>query len=64
MKTYTKKELNEILDKHQKWLNNQIGGENANLSYADLRSADLRSANLSYADLSSADLRSADLRSA
>jgi hypothetical protein len=44
-------------------------GENADLSYVNLRSADLSSANLSYANLrfanlSSANLRSADLRSA
>jgi len=71
--------LNEILAKHDLWLNNQEGGERANLRsanlsyanlryadlrYADLRSADLRYANLSSADLSSANLSSADLRSA
>jgi hypothetical protein len=48
-------------------LQDQDGGERAdlsyaNLSYADLSSADLRYANLSYADLSAADLRYANLR--
>ena len=67
MKTYSKQELDKILDNHKLWL--QTNGEkgeradlsSADLSYADLRSADLSSANLSSADLSYADLRSADL---
>ena len=57
MRTFTKEQLAELLAKHKAWLNNEDGGERA-----DLRSADLRSADLSYADLRSADLRSADLR--
>ena len=57
MRTFTKERLAELLAKHKAWLNNEDGGERA-----DLRSADLRSADLSYADLRSADLRSADLR--
>ena len=59
MKTFTKEELKDILEKHKKWLNKEKDGVRA-----DLRSADLRSANLRYADLSSADLRNADLRNA
>ena len=43
--------LKEILRKHLAWLNDDPGGEKADLSYADL----------SYADLSYADLRSANL---
>lgn len=38
-------ELNIILTKHKKWLNDEEGGECANL-----RSANLRDANLQYAD--------------
>ena len=75
MKTFTRKELDKILDNHKLWLSsNGEKGERAdlryanlhyaNLSSADLRYADLRSADLSSADLSSADLRYADLRSA
>ena len=74
MKTYTKDELSEIIKKHRLWLDEEDGGERADLSYANLcsadlrsanlRSADLRSADLRYADLSYANLRSADLRSA
>ena len=33
-----------ILEKHQKWLNGEAGGERANLRGADLRGADLRGA--------------------
>ena len=43
--------LQEILDKHKKWLNEEEGGERA-----DLRGADLSDADLSGADLSGADL--------
>ena len=60
----TREELQEILDKHKQWLNNEYGEKNANLRYADLSNADLRGANLRYADLSNADLRGADLRGA
>ena len=37
MRTFTKAQLKEILAKHRAWLNNEDGGERA-----DLRSADLR----------------------
>lgn len=43
-----KSELAAILDKHQKWLNNEPSGERANLCGADLRGANLRDANLDY----------------
>ena len=54
------------LNLSEKWLNDEEGGERADLSYADLRhadlrSADLRSAYLSYANMCYADLRHADL---
>ena len=51
-----KKELDFILEKHKKWLNDENDGE-----YADLRYANLRDANLRYADLRGVDLRGADL---
>ena len=72
MRTFTKAQLKEILAKHKAWLNNEDGGEradlsstdlrHANLSYANLRSADLRSANMSSTNLSYADLSYANLR--
>ena len=49
-------ELQEILEKHQKWLNDEEGGERADLSRANLSWADLSGANLSRANLSGANL--------
>ena len=60
----TQEQLNEILDNHRKWLNNEDGGVRAELNGADLRSADLRGADLRSADLRGADLIGADLRGA
>ena len=72
MRTFTKERLAELLAKHKAWLNNEDGGERAdlrdtdlsyaNLRYADLSYANLRNADLSYANLRNADLRNADLR--
>ena len=42
----SKKALNEILDKHKKWLANDPDGERASLSGANLFGADLSYANL------------------
>lgn len=42
-------ELKEILRKHKLWLNNEDGGERANLSRAKLSYANLKSADLSGA---------------
>lgn len=47
----TKIKLNDIVKKHEKWLNNEEGGVKANLRYADLSYANLSSANLRYANL-------------
>ena len=58
------KNLNEILEKHLKWLNDENGGERADLSEADLSEADLRGSDLRKADLSGANLRGANLRGA
>ena len=61
MKTYTPEELAEVLEKHRLWLDDEEGGERADLSYANLRGANLRGANLSYANLGDANLRGANL---
>lgn len=60
----TREELQEILDKHKKWLNDEDGGGKADLRYANLEGADLRGANLEDADLRGANLRGADLEGA
>ncbi|HCF2955926.1 TPA: pentapeptide repeat-containing protein [Pseudomonas aeruginosa] len=69
MKTYTKEELAEIIEKHRLWLDDEEWGERADLSGADLSGANLsyaylRGANLSGADLSGANLSYAYLRGA
>ena len=58
------KNLNEILEKHLKWLNYENDGERADLSGANLRGADLSGADLSGANLRGADLSGADLSGA
>jgi hypothetical protein len=58
------KELSEVLQKHELWLQQKDGGERADLQEAYLRWADLREADLREADLRGADLRRADLRRA
>ena len=56
--------LQEILLNHERWLNDDEGGEQANLREANLRGADLQWANLRVADLQWANLRVANLRGA
>ena len=53
--------VKDILEKHKKWMNEEDGGERADLRGADLRGADLRGANLCGANLRDADLRDANL---
>ena len=60
MKKITREELNEVLEKHRKWLSGD-GGEQADLSNADLSGADLYAVDLNVADLSGADLSGANL---
>ncbi len=50
-----------ILEKHQKWLNEEPGGEMADLSWADLIEADLTGANLTRANLTEANLTETNL---
>ena len=63
MRELTKKEI-EVLQRHAKWLQNEEGGEKADLRDADLRDANLRDADLRDANLWDADLRDANLRGA
>ena len=41
-------ELRDILEKHHKWINNEDGGERADLHGTDLQGANLRRANIDY----------------
>lgn len=56
-----KDKLKEILEKHEKWLNGQEGGERAVLWHADLKHVILSHANLRYANLDCTNLDGADL---
>ena len=58
------KNLKEVLELHEKWVNCEVGGVRANLTGADLTDSNLTDANLRGADLRGADLRGADLRGA
>lgn len=54
--------LKEIIEKHKKWLNNEPGGEKANLSRSDLRGSDLSYSNLRGSSLRCSNLSRSDLR--
>ena len=60
----TDDELRVIIERHERWLNGQEGGERANLCGADLRGANLTRTFLYRADLRNADLRGAHLMGA
>ena len=59
-----KEQLQEILEKHQKWLDYDIDGERATLIDIDLTGANLTGANLTRAVLTGATLIDIDLRGA
>lgn len=53
--------LNDIIEKHKLWLDNQPGGKRANLAWANLAEANLAEANLTGANLTGANLAWADV---
>lgn len=57
----TQEELQIILEKHEKWLNNVPGGECANLESANLKGVNLKGANLIYANLEGVNFADANL---
>ena len=69
MRTITDEELQDILAKHKKWLNDEADGIRADLrevdlSYADLKGTNLKSADLRRTNLCGAILQFADLTNA
>ena len=60
----TQEELQTILEKHKKWLNNVPGGERANLASAYLKDANLKGANLEDANLEYVNLKGSNLKGA
>ena len=61
MKKLTQKEVNEIIKKHQMWLNNEEGGKQAKFSDMNLNGLDLSNSNLEDAYFSGTDLVGANL---
>ena len=61
MKRYTPEELKEVLRLHKLWLDDEEGGERANLEGASLEWANLARANLARANLEGANLEWANL---
>ena len=59
--TMTADEIKNVLEKHRKWLDNEAGGERADLRGANFEGADLRGANLNGANLWGANLSGANL---
>ena len=57
-------QLDEIIQKHKLWLNNNAAGERANLEDANLEGTNLEYANLKYANLKRANLEDANLEGA
>ena len=64
LRKITEDDLREILEKHEKWLNDEDGGERADLRGANLQVANLQWANLQGANLQGADMREADMQRA
>ena len=60
----TQEELQTILEKHKKWLNDVPGGERANLASAYLKDANLKGANLEDANLEYVNLKGSNLKGA
>ena len=54
--------LEEVLELHMKWLNDEEGGKRADLSCEDLSYVDLKGAILSYAKLKGVNLESTNLK--
>ena len=64
MRTLSKEELQEILEKHKKWLLGETGGKKADLSETDFSETDLRGADLRWAVFIKANFRGANFRGA
>ena len=56
-----KEKLNEIIEKHKRWLKGENGGVRADLSHSDLSYSDMRQSDLSHSDLSHSNLLCSNL---
>jgi len=59
-----REQLNEVLEKHEMWLNYEEGGERANFTGANLYYADFKGAALQESDFTGATLRGANFTGA
>ena len=55
-------DLKTILEKHKMWLNDEDGGEMADLCWADLSGADISGADMRWADMSGANMSGAVMK--
>jgi len=55
-------ELQQVIAKHQKWLDGREGGARADFRDCDLSGSDLRNSDLRYSNLRNSDLRYSNLR--
>lgn len=56
LKRITQEELNEILDKHERWFDNKPGGEQADLSNKNLSNLDISDRQLHFINFNNSDL--------
>ena len=52
----TKQAIEDMLNSHAKWLNNEYGGQRANMRDMDLRGANMQGANMRGANMRGADI--------
>ena len=57
----TKQAIEDMLNSHAKWLNNEYGGQRANMRDMDLRGANMQGANMRGANMRGANMRGADI---
>ena len=55
-------DLREILEKHEKWLNDEDGGEKADMQQSDMQRANMQRANMQRANMKWADMRGVDMQ--
>ena len=60
----TKQAIEDMLNSHAKWLNNEYGGQRANMRDMDLRGVDMQDENMRRANMQCADMQCANMRCA
>ena len=60
----TKQAIEDMLNSHAKWLNNEYGGQRANMRDMDLWGADMQRANMQGVNMQGANMRCANMQGA